>query len=499
MLELVHSHIAKQPIPPVEVVGQTSQSLTPISDIIMKLMAKNAEDRYQSAYGIRTDLDICLHQWQTIGEIIAFPLAEQDISVRFQIPQKLYGREHEIETVLVTFEQVVEARAGDKSGNELLIVTGYSGVGKSALIHEVHKPITAKQGYFITGKYDQYQRDIPYSALSQALEQFCNHLLTESSAVLDQWRKTIMAAIGENGQLLVEVVPDLELIIGPQPEVTEIGSQESQNRFNLVFQKFIQAISQTEHPLIIFIDDLQWTDLASLNLLKTLMTSEGSQHLLIIGAYRDNEVDDGHPLMLALAEIEKQRKINTIHLQSLAQPDVNALIADTLNCDLAYARPLIDLVYSKTGGNVFFTTEFLNTLYVEELLTFDHQQRKWQWDVQQILAKNITDNVVELIAGKIEQLTKETQLVLELAACIGNQFDLETLAIIYRPSGQMTDILKPSAILGDLWPAVHEGLVTPLNDRYKLIEVTEESDLTPQEVTFKFQHDRVQQAAYSLL
>ncbi len=532
ILEIVHSHIAKQPISPHELVD-----IPPIvSKIILKLLAKNAEERYQSAHGLKTDLEICLRQLETVGEIISFSLAQQDIPVRFQIPQKLYGREKEVNLVLTAFDRVssdfglpildgnlkakfeipkskiLYPRMGEnpKSNMELLLVTGYAGVGKSALVQEVYKPITAKRGYFISGKHDQYQQDIPYLALRQALNEFCNHLLTENSEALARWKNKITAAIAENGQILIEVIPNLERVIGAQPEVTKVTSQEGQNRFNLVFQAFIIAISQPSHPLVIFLDDLQWADLASLNLLKSLMSNPEIQNLLIIGSYRDNEVDVGHPLLSAIEEIRKatglrepqsngQDRLSTLHLQNLTPSDLNALISDTLASKVDHTQSLADLVYAKTQGNAFFTGEFLKTLYAESLLTFDHSQRLWQWDGAQIEAKNITANVVEFMANKINDLSPATKTILKLAACIGNKFDLETMAMIYRPSGEITDIAPASQILGDLWPAVQEGLVMPLNERYKLIEVIAESDTQSDKVIFRFQHDRVQQAAYSLL
>ncbi|GAB1541017.1 hypothetical protein NUACC21_36860 [Scytonema sp. NUACC21] len=502
-LELVHSHIAKQPIPPHELPGTHGCKPVPpiVSEIVMKLMAKNAEERYQSAYGLKTDLEICLHQLQTNGQIDLFPLGKQDISDRFQIPQKLYGREQEVKTLLATFERVtcsenIETADGGEgeticqSKIEMVLVAGYSGVGKSALVREIHKPMTAKRGNFIFGKFDQYQRNTPYHALSQAFNDLCNQLLTESEAVLNEWRERILAAVGNNGQVLIDVIPNLERVIGSQPSVIKVGLSEAQNRFNLVFQHFIQVICQPSHPLVIFIDDLQWADRASLSLLKTIMSDANIQYLLIIGAYRDNEVDFHHPLMMTLEEIEKEQGALTfIQLDNLRPQDVNALIAETLACSTTSTQVLTNLIYDKTQGNAFFTTEFLRSLYSEGLLTFNQQTRHWDWDVAQIQAKDIADNVVELMAGKIGKLTASTQTVLQLAACIGNRFDLSTLSIIYQH--------QPVKVLTDLFPAMQEGLVLPLDNNYKLIEA--ENHFAASEVSFKFLHDRVQQATYSLI
>ncbi|MFB2916933.1 trifunctional serine/threonine-protein kinase/ATP-binding protein/sensor histidine kinase [Aerosakkonema funiforme] len=505
-LELVHCHIAKQPQPPHEL----RKDLPPIvSEIVLKLMAKNAEQRYQSAYGIKADLETCLSALQTKGQIDSFPLASQDVSDKFKIPEKLYGREKEVEILLTAFERIVGVRdyeaqqAGEeeniisesktqnpKSQIELILVAGYSGVGKSALVREVHKPITAKRGNFIAGKFDQYQRNIPYYAIAQAFNDFCNQLLTEKSAILNVWQQKILAAVGKNGQVLIDVIPNLEKVIGKQPPVASVGTQEAQNRFNLVCQKFVKAICQPEHPLVLFIDDLQWADSASLNLIKTIISDKDIQNLLIIGAYRDNEVDATHPLMMNLEEIKKQQIIvSLIHINNLTLSDVNALIADALSCQHSVSQPLSNLVYSKTQGNAFFTTEFLISLAAEGLLTYSQNERRWRWDVTEIQAKNITENVVEFMAAKIVKLAQITQKILQLAACIGNCFDLFTLAIISQS--------QPSSVLSELFPALQEGLAIPVNEKYQLLASVDDS--LASEVKFKFLHDRVQQAAYFLI
>ncbi len=525
-LESVHNHIAKQPIPPHEL----KPELPPIiSDIVLKLMAKNAEDRYQSAYGLMADLETCLHQLQTEGQISSFSLGQQDISYRFQIPQKLYGREQEIETLLAAFERVAIDTETDVGANvanncedeplnfqqnhpsknfsdqtitslqnrtrssrsEILLVAGYSGVGKSTLVREVHKLITIKKGRFVSGKFDQYQRNIPYYAISQAFNDFCNYLLTENEATLNKWKEKIQIVVRNNGQVLIDVIPNLERVIGSQPPVAKVGPQEAQNRFNLVFKNFIKAICKAEHPLVLFIDDLQWADGASLKLLRTIMSDVSIQYLLIIGAYRDNEVDATHPLMMTLEDIKKEQGIlSFIQLDNLRSQNVNALIADALDYPPTLTQPLTDLVFSKTQGNAFFTTEFLKSLNTEGLLSFDKQSRKWQWNLAQIQAKDITDNVVELIAGKIGRLAAKTQAILKLAACIGNRFDLSTLEIIYQH--QLHEVFT------NLFPALQEGLIVPLESPHELIEVVDSSTYI-KNFTFKFIHDRVQQAAYSLI
>ncbi|MDM8558846.1 SpoIIE family protein phosphatase [Candidatus Parabeggiatoa sp. HSG14] len=488
-MELIHCHIAKTPISAYEI----NPDIPPIlSNIVMKLMAKNVEDRYQSALGLKADLEKCQENLSGFKNLtgLEFELAQNDFSGQFQIPQKLYGRETEINTLLQSFERISNPTTEAK-GSEMILVAGYSGVGKTALVHEVHKPMTEKRGHFATGKFDQYQRNIPYSALSGAFNEFCNYLLTESTDKLNDWRDKILNAIGNNGQVLIDVIPQLELIIGKQPPITQVGATEAQNRFNLVFQNFFRTISQKEHPLVLFIDDLQWADLPSLNLLERLMTDINNQYFLIIGAYRDNEVEAAHPLMMMVKELtEAKTTVHTIQLQNLFLSDVNTLIADTLDCEVDYADVLTRSVYEKTQGNAFFTREFLKSLYAQELLVFDWQSQKWQWDVESIKAKQMTSNVVALMANKITLLSQETQNVLRLAACIGNQFDLKTLSLVCQYSLRKT--------LAFLWLAIEEELVLPLDDNYKQLEITENEQKSVT-TRFKFQHDRVQQAAYSLV
>ncbi|HEY9633204.1 MAG TPA: AAA family ATPase [Coleofasciculaceae cyanobacterium] len=518
-MELVHSHIAKLPTPPEQMIRdgalvRTEEIPKAVSDIVMKLMAKNAEDRYQSAYGLKADLEECHRQWQAQGQIDPFTLGRADVSDRFQIPQKLYGREKEVETILAAFERVAVRKVDvnsqskiqpslTKGGVEMMLVAGYSGIGKSALVQEVYKPITRQRGYFISGKFDQFQRDIPYASLVQAFRSLILQLLTESEAQIGAWREKLLATLGDNGQVIIDVIPEVELIIGTQPALPELAPAEAQNRFNLVFQNFIKVFTKPEHPLVLFLDDLQWADGASLKLIELLMTTPDSQYLFIIGAYRDNEVSEGHPLMLTLDEIHKVGGIvNSINLGPLDLSNVNQLIADTLKCVPERARPLAELVLVKTNGNPFFINEFLKSLYSENLLTFDvtplisplgkeGSKGRWQWNLEQIQAQNITDNVVELMAAKVQKLPRPTQQVLKLAACIGNQFNLQTLAIVCEKSPQQTAT--------ELWGAMQEGLILPLSDAYKLIELDVQGLVEAVTVEYKFAHDRIQQAVYSLI
>ncbi|HEY9877197.1 MAG TPA: ATP-binding sensor histidine kinase [Leptolyngbyaceae cyanobacterium] len=482
-LELVHCHIAKAPPNPEQFNPEIPAVL---SAIILKLIAKTAEDRYQNAQGLKADLEECLRQWETQGTISGFPLARFDIADRLEITQKLYGRDDEATLLINTFERI------SRGQSELMLVYGYSGVGKSALIHEIHKPLVQSRGYFISGKFDQFQRNIPYSAVIQAFRDLVQQLLTESEARVQTWKAKLLDALGSNGQIIVDVIPAIELIIGKQPLVPELPPAEAQNRFNSVIQQFVRVFSQAEHPLVLFLDDLQWADSATLKLIQVLTTDLTSKHLLFIGAYRDNEVNPSHPLMLMLDQIEKNKGlINRICLQPLVQSDLNQLVADTLNCDPALSYPLAELIFSKTQGNPFFATEFLKYIHQETLLYYDHAQHSWQWQLQQIRELDATDNVVDLMTRKVQRLQSPAQRILRLAACIGNRFDLQTLAIVKQQS--------LAATAAELWEAVLAGLVLPIGDSYKWINSVEAAESGELSIRCKFLHDRVQQAVYCLI
>ncbi len=554
-MELVYSHIAKQPLK----ASQLNSNIPAIlSEIISKLMAKNAEERYQSVSGLKHDLEVCQKQWQEIGKIANFKLASRDISDRFVIPEKLYGRQNEVATLLAAFErvanplgcsvrsyppvsglaqslmekeyQLTESLALSQEipatcqrgirGVEMILVAGFSGIGKTAVVNEVHKPILRQRSYFIKGKFDQFQRDIPLSGLVQAFRDLIGQLLSETDAQIQQWKAKILRELGTQTQVIIDVIPELEQIVGQQPLVTELFGSAAQNRFNLLFQKFIQIFTTKERPLVIFLDDLQWADTASLKLIQLLMCenslsdisedtekiAEVKRGLLLIGSYRDNEVSKAHPLYLTLQEIEQAgANISTINLLPLNQGDLNHLIADTLHCPELVAVPLTQMVFAKTKGNPFFSIQFLKSLYEEELIVLNLDLGYWQYDIAKIKELALTDDVVQFIAIQIEKLPINTQKVLKLAACIGNQFDLKSLAIVHEKSVVDT--------ASDLWQALLDGLILPQTEIYNIfpadnnnqdliiqgIESTEITNINLQIPKYKFVHDRVQQAAYSLI
>ncbi|WP_017317815.1 hybrid sensor histidine kinase/response regulator [Mastigocladopsis repens] len=498
-LELVHCHIAKTPVPPKQLNPKIPQA---VSDLVMKLLAKTAEERYQNALGLKADLEECLTRLQATGKIEDFVVGQLDLYSQFIIPQKLYGREKEVATLMDAFERV------SLGATEMMLVSGYSGIGKSSLVNEVHKPIVRQRGYFISGKFDQFKRNIPYASLIQAFQELIRQLLTESADKIAGWKAKLLEALGSNGQVIIDVIPEVERIIGVQPDVPQLGPTESQNRFNRLFQQFIHVFTKPEHPLVLFLDDLQWADLASLKLIQLLACEPNSQYLLLIGAYRDNEVSATHPLMVTLEEIqEKGAVVNNIVLQPLHITHVNQLISDTFRSDTLKTISLAELVFNKTQGNPFFLTQLLKSLYNENLLSFNFDQGCWQWDIQLLQDIDITDNVVELMINQIHKLSLKTQNILKLSACIGDKFTLDILGIVNQKS------LSETAV--DLWESLQTGLVLPLDQSYKIplvISTVQNEQLTNDldaqaasrsveqlTIAYKFLHDRVQQAAYALI
>jgi serine/threonine protein kinase len=465
-MEWVHCHIARQPVPPDERVAGIPG---PLAAIVMKLLAKTAEDRYQTAAGLTSDLRRCLAAWEAYGHLEPFPLGGQDASDRLLIPEQLYGREREIDALLASFDRVVA-----HGTPELVLVSGCAGIGKSSVVHELHTVLVPPRGLFASGKFDQYKRDIPYATLAQAFQSLVRPLLGQSEATLGRWRDALRDALGPNGQLIVDLIPELEFVIGTQPPVPDLPLQDAKHRFQLVFRRFLGVFAQTEHPLALFLDDLQWLDAATLDLLEDLLTRPDVQHLMVIAAYRDNEVDSAHPLVRTLDVIRQAGAIvQEIILAPLAREDLGRLLADALHCEAERVAPLAQLVHEKTAGNPFFAIQFLAALDEEALLTFDHAAARWSWDLKRIHAKGYTDNVVDLMVGKLNRLPVETQKALQQLACLGNSAEFALLTMVYQDSKE--------AMHGDLWEAVRTGLVFRSEDAYR------------------FLHDRVQEAAYSLI
>ena len=435
----------------------------------MKLLAKSAEDRYQTATGVERDLRHCLTEWETRGLIDYFPPGQQDAADRLLIPEKLYGRANEIETLLAAFNRVVQGGAP-----ELVLVSGYSGIGKSVVVNELHKVLVPQRGLFAAGKFDQYKRDIPYSTLAQALQGLVRPLLAKRDVELGYWREAFREAMGPHGQLMVDLVPDLKFIIGEQEPLPELPPQDAQRRFFLVFARFLAVFARPEHPLALFLDDLQWLDAATLELLEHLLTEAGVRHLLLIGAYRDNEVTSVHPLMRTLDRIRRaEAQVQEIVLAPFANEHVVHLIADSIHCDRRAAAPLAALVQEKTAGNPFFVVQFLSTLVEEGLLTFDHSTTSWSWDLAGIHAKGYTDNVVDLMIGKLRRLPTSTRKILQRLACLGSTAEFAQLAMIREESDE------------ELRHNLREAL------RTELVLCSGSS--------YRFLHDRVQEAAYSMI
>ena len=464
-IEWVHCHVARKPAPP----GDRVETVpAPISKIVIKLLAKAAEERYQSAAGLERDLRRCLADWERQRRIDDFPLGLNDTPDRLPIPETLYGRAREVATLLAGFERIVQGGAP-----ELVLVSGYSGIGKSAVVNELHKVLVPLHGLFASGKFDQYKRDIPYSTLAQAFQGLVRPLLAKSDAELGALRGAFLEALEPNARLMTDLIPELKLIIGEQPPVPELEPRQAQSRFQLVFQRFIGVFARPEHPLALFFDDLQWLDAATLDLLEDLLTRSELQHLMLIGAYRDNEVDAAHPLMRKLDAIRRAgAQMQEIRLEPLARDDLGQLIADALHCESERSAPLAQLVQEKTAGNPFFVIQFLHTLAEEGLLAFDHDAARWRWDLERIHAKSYTDNVVDLMAGKLSRLLVETQQTLQQMAYLGNTAEMTMLSIVLQ--------ITEEQIHAALWPAVRQELVERLEGSYKFV------------------HDRVQEAAYSL-
>jgi PAS domain S-box-containing protein len=465
-MEWIHCHIARQPLPPADRLRDIPRS---VSAIIMKLLAKTPEQRYQTAAGLETDLRRCLEDWDREGGVHDFALGKHDRSNRLQIPEKLYGREREIETLLASFDRVV------KTGTpEWVLVSGHSGIGKSSVVNELHKVLVPPRGLFASGKFDQYKRDIPYAGLAQAFQSLIRRLLSKPEIELNTWRDDFRQALGPNGALVVELIPELKFIIGEQPAVPELSLPDAKIRFQLTLRRLIGVFARAEHPLALFLDDLQWLDAATLDLLEDVLVQRDLHYLLLIGAYRNTEVDRSHPLMRKLAGIrEEGAAVQEIVLAPLNQEDLAHLIAETVHCEPHRAIPLAELVHQKTAGNPFFANQFIQELVEEGSITFDPGHAKWLWDLGPMHAKGYTDNVVDLIVGKLSRLPLTTQEALKDLACLGNRAETSTLSVVRGTSEE--------EVHSDLWEARRSELIVRSQDSYRFV------------------HDRVQEAAYLLM
>jgi predicted ATPase/signal transduction histidine kinase len=463
-VEWVHCHMARKPLPPHERLPSVPAT---VSAVVMKLLAKAAEERYQTAAGAESDLRHCLLEWETHHRVDEFALGEHDTPDQLLVPEKLYGRASEIEMLLSACGRVA------KSGRpELVFVSGYSGIGKSSVVNELHKALVPLHGFFASGKCDQHKRDIPYATLAQAFQSLIRPLLGTSEAGLHDWRDAFHEALGSNGSLVTNLVPGLQHIIGDQPPASDLPLQDAQARFQQVVRRFIGVFARPEHPLALFLDDLQWIDTATLDLLESLV--QELRYLLLIVAYRDNEVDSSHPLIRKLDTIRQTGAIlQEIRIPSLQREDLERLIADTLHCELEQATPLAQVVHEKTGGNPFFAIQFIYALAEEELLCFDHEHARWSWDLHRIQATSCIENVVALIIGRLNRLPVETQKAVQQLACVGNRADIKTLSILHGASEEEIHSLLREAVRLELMARV--------------------------DTSYVFVHDRVQEAVYSLI
>ena len=481
-LALIHAHIAR--------VAPHASEVDPsiprvIGAIIAKLLAKSPDERYQNATGLKTDLLLCLESYRASGEIAAFPLGRFDISDKFHIPQKLYGRERELARLLAAFESIAGGRG------KMVAICGYSGIGKSALVHELQRPIVKRHGYFVLGKFDQFNQHTPYSSLIQAFRELMRQVLSQSSERVLRLKAKLSGALGENAQVIANVIPELAAVIGQPPKAAELPAAESQNRFTTLFRSFTQACASMEHPLCVFLDDLQWADQASLKLIADIMADPETRHVLLLGAYRDNEIHNAHPLAKALDSIAGSGvDVEALLLTPLSEADVCSMVQDTFSRPREDAAPLAAICMARTGGNPFFLAQFLRRLYEEGGVAFDSRLAEWRWDAEKIRAMQITDNVVTLMAEKILFFSERGKTALKLAACIGGTFSVSALAVVSgKTQGDM---------LQDLDEGIKEGLIIQVETAMLGGNTAAPAGSEGEDGKFRFLHDRVQQAAYSL-
>ena len=477
-MELIHCHLARVPVNPSmfnsEIPGM-------ISEIVLKLISKNAEDRYQSSKGIIYDLQKCLNAYKSMGHVEYFPPGEHDTNMKLSLPQKIYGRDGECSQLLELYEKV-------KGGSvEVLILSGGSGTGKNALINELHKPMAKQRSYFISGRSDLYQRNIPYASLIQAFGKLARKILAESNTRLNYWKKRILKCLGANTRIITEVIPEVEHIVGEQEPVASLPPGESENRFSLVFRRFVGAFAIPEHPLVIFLDDLQWADTATLKLLEMIVQDHEIKSLLLICSYLDDEVSEAHPIMETMDILrDSSTSVSHFHLGPLPSQVVGNMVADALRMDIEAVDTLSQIVFEKTGGNPFHIGEYLKQLSEEQLLYYDVDRQGWRWDAVKIAGADLGEDAVDIFIERIRKLDDPSQKVLKNGACIGNVFSVAQLARVCE--------LKPGETVKLLWPAVEKGLIHSQD----AVSLMGEDDVSFNEHYFEFNHDQIQMACYAL-
>ena len=475
-LELIHSHIARHPTPLHQARHEIPQAL---SDIVLKLLAKDAAQRYQSTFGLIADLSECIRQEQGAGIIVPFAIARQDRPERFLIPQRLYGREHTITKLLSWYEEVMQGKP------QTVFISGYSGIGKSTLVNEIRQRIIEQNGIFVGGKFDQFSRSRPYSAIIFALQSLIRQLLTEPEQQIALWRSRLHTVLGDNASLMIRLIPELELIVGKPIDIRRLPPHQAQNLVSRMFIRLLELFSAHDRALVLFLDDLQWADMASLSLVSSLTRNNRLSCLMLIISYRDQEIGPTHPIRLLIDNSNSTKgRVNQIRLEPLNQVQISHLLADTLHRESHETYSLSHICLQKTQGNPFFLKQFLDSLHNQKLIFF--RQGKWHWDEHDIQNQEMADDVITLLVTRIEGLPQETQQVLKLAACIGNRFNLKTLSVVYDQDYDST--------AQALWPSLSDGLLIPLDEHYQMAEAD-----ARKLIWYRFVHDRVQQAAYSLV
>jgi len=477
-MEMIHAHIAKMPTPPKQ---RNPKIPLALSNIILKLLEKNAEDRYQSSIGILHDLNKCRNLLLEKDDF-DFKLGEKDLPEHFRIPEKMYGREMEVESIIKVFSEI-------NKKSQFLLISGVSGSGKSYLVNEIQKPLSKEKGFFLTGKCEQFKKDIPYFALISALEQFTNAILTYSEQGIDYWKKIIIDAVGDSLSVLNHIIPDFSLIFGTLPPMEELPPLEAQNRFNRVLLNFLHIFSKNDIPVVFFFDDLQWADSSFLTLLHNIVVELNFKNVLVIGSYRDNEVNETDTLSVILNEIEKETEIHRIVLASLNEESIGNILQDSLNRSQEEVQELIPIIYQKTRGNAFFVVQFLEHLYKENVLFLDEKISAWNWDLDKLKTQFISNNVIELLTKQLKELDLEVSNIIQYCSCIGNVFSLKEISVLLEMSERKVAEL--------LEVPIREGYLIPLNKNY--LYATKNDQNSAVDVLYKFNHDRIQEAAYTLL